>query len=111
MNKFSVRELNEFVNNNIDQFHKRRLEILQSLKLTKVLTSKNPYLFKAKNLNSANDLINDLLSAFLSSSEEKLFGDFLERLAIFVAEKTSGGRKSTATGIDLEFEGDGIYYV
>lgn len=44
-----------------------------------------------------------LIDAFLSSSEEKLFGDFLEGLAIFIAENTVGGRKSASQGIDLEF--------
>ena len=72
---------------------------------------KNPYLFKAKNITEANDLIENLLNAFLSSSEEKLFGDFLEGLAVFVAQKTSGGHKSTASGVDLEFFNTGIHYV
>ncbi len=52
-----------------------------------------------------------LLDAFLSSSEEKLFGDFLEDLAIFVARKTCSGHKSSAPGIDLEFEDEGIHYI
>ena len=50
------------------------------------------------------------MSALRSSSEEKEFGDFLEGLAIFTAGKTSSGHKSGATGIDLEFEADGIHY-
>mgnify|MGYP002071646612 FL=1 len=53
----------------------------------------------------------ELLSAFLSSSEEKLFGDFLEGLAVFVAERTCGGHKSTAQGVDLEFFNNGTHYV
>ena len=68
-------------------------------------------MFKAKNITEANDLIENLLNAFLSSSEEKLFGDFLEGLAVFVAQKTSGGHKSTASGVDLEFFNTGIHYV
>ncbi len=52
-----------------------------------------------------------LLDAFLSSSEEKLFGDFLEDLAIFVASQTCGGHKSTAPGVDLEFQNKGIHYI
>ena len=73
--------------------------------------AKNPYLFKAKNILTAEKLISGLLDAFLSSSEEKLFGDFLEELAIFVAGKTCDGHKSTAPGVDLEFSHDNIYYV
>ena len=75
------------------------------------LQKKNPYLFRAKNITVANDLVNDVLDAFLASSEEKLFGDFLEELAIFVSSKTCKGRKSAATGIDLEFENDKTLYL
>jgi hypothetical protein len=60
---------------------------------------------------TAGELVTDLLLAFLSSSEEKLFGDFLEGLAIFVAERTCGGHKSTAPGVDLEFFNNDIHYV
>ncbi|MCZ2123553.1 MAG: cytosolic protein, partial [Anaerolineales bacterium] len=91
-------------------FHQRRLKSLEELKLEKLLT-KNPYLFKAKNLLTANALIEDLLSAFLSSSEEKLFGDFLEGLAVFVAQKTCGGHKSTAQGVDLEFFNNDTHHI
>lgn len=52
-----------------------------------------------------------LLDALLSSSEEKFFGDFLEDLAIFIASQTCNGRKSTAPGVDLEFENKGIHYI
>lgn len=52
-----------------------------------------------------------LLDAFLSSSEEKLFGDFLENLAIFVAGETCDGRKSSAPGVDMEFENRGVHYI
>ena len=67
----------EFVNENIVDFHERRINSLESLNLNKLLR-KNPYLFKAKNISTANELITSLLDAFLSSSEEKLFGDFPE---------------------------------
>ena len=88
----------------------RRINSLESLNLNKLL-KKNPYLFKAKNITTASQLIEGLLEAFLSSSEEKLFGDFLEGLAIFIAGKTCDGHKSAATGVDLEFINDGIHYV
>ena len=52
-----------------------------------------------------------LLDAFLSSSEEKLFGDFLESLAVIVAGETCNGRKSSAQGVDLEFESNGVHYI
>jgi hypothetical protein len=35
----------------------------------------------------------------------------MEDLAVYVAEKTSGGHKSSAPGLDLEFINQGIHYV
>ena len=102
MQSLDMNVINEYVNNNITSFHTARLRILSELKLNKLIR-KNPYLFRAKNLLTASDLVSGLMDAFLSSSEEKLFGDFLEGLAIFIAENTVSGRKSASQGIDLEF--------
>lgn len=110
MRPLDLNAVNEFVNRNIVSFHTKRIESLEKLELAKLL-KKNPYLFRAKNLTIASDLVEDLLAAFLSSSEEKLFGDFLEDLAIFVADLTCDGRKSSAEGIDLEFTNRGIHYL
>jgi len=110
MKPLDLTEVRDFVNENIVDFHERRIKTLEGLSLNRLL-AKNPYLFKAKNISTAEKLISGLLDAFLSSSEEKLFGDFLEQLAIFVAEKTCDGHKSTAPGVDLEFSHDNIYYV
>ena len=43
----------------------------------------------------------------ISSSEEGIFGDWLEGLAIFINGKVFSGRKSEITNIDLEFDTDG----
>lgn len=110
MQPLVISSLNDFVNENIVQFHQRRLHSLEALQLNKLL-AKNPYLFKAKNIQNAGELIEGLLDAFLSSSEEKLFGDFLEDLAVYVAGQTCGGHKSSAQGIDLEFEHEHVYYL
>lgn len=110
MNAIDYGKVNQYVNENIVDFHRRRIRTLEELKLDKVL-KKNPYLFKAKNINFATELIIGLLDAFLSSSEEKLFGDFLEGLALFVAEMTCSGHKSHAPGTDLEFFHNGVHYI
>ena len=109
--KLKAAEIREYVNANIGKFHEAKLKSLKTLNLDTILKKKNPYLFRAKNIALASDLVNELMSAFLSSSEEKLFGDFLEGLAIFVADKVYNGRKSAATGVDLEFDRDGMRYV
>jgi hypothetical protein len=110
MNSLDLEKVCDYVNENIVDFHQRRIKSVEELKLDKLL-SKNPYLFKAKNITTASELISGLLDAFLSSSEEKLFGDFLEGLAVFIAEMTCGGHKSTAPGVDLEFVNNGVHYV
>lgn len=111
MTQIRVDELNEYVNKNISDFHQRRLNKLQDLSLKKILLKKNPYLFKAKNLLKASDLVENLMQAFLSSSEEPMFGYFLEDLAIFICSKVYSGIKSSSQGIDLEFSKGQIRYI
>lgn len=69
-----------FVHENIGAFHQARIKNLRDLKLKKLLENKNPYLFRAKNLDSAAGFVAALLEARLSSSEEGSFGGFLEDL-------------------------------
>ncbi|MBK9229145.1 MAG: cytosolic protein, partial [Ignavibacteria bacterium] len=92
-------------------FHKKRIQSLDSLKLSAVLRRKNPYLFKAKYVLTAEQIIKGIVDAHISSSEEGIFGDWLEGLAIFINGKTLGGRKSGITGVDLEFDQNGIRYI
>lgn len=101
----------EYVADNIGTFHESRLAKLNALQLDELLSSKNPYLFKSKNIVTAPELVGAMLDAYLSSQEEGLFGVFLEGLAIFVASETVGGQKSSTTGIDLEFTRDGARYI
>lgn len=111
MKLLNLSDVAVFVEQNIGAFHTRRAASLQALQLKQILKRKNPYLFKAKNVQTAQDLVKLLLDAHLSSQEETIFGDFLEELAIFVCSRVYGGRKSAAEGIDLEFERDGVFYL
>lgn len=110
MNALNLDETKQYVNKNIDDFHNRRLYAIRNLTLQKLL-QKNPYLFKAKNINKAHELIESTMEAFLSSSEEKMFGDFLEGLAIYISGRTIGGHKSSSQGVDLEYEKENTYYL
>ena len=76
----NIDDLNAYVGKNIVDFHDRRLKKIKSLSLHGILRKKNPYLFRAKNINLASDLIESIMQAFLSSSEEPMFGEFLEDL-------------------------------
>ena len=108
MEKLTLKDVSQYVEQNIGTFHQKRIQSLDDLKLTKVLKRKNPYLFKAKNVLTSGEIIKGLVDAHISSNEETIFGDWLEGLAIFINEKVYGGRKSGITGIDLEFDKDGI---
>ncbi|MBV9957384.1 MAG: cytosolic protein [Acidobacteria bacterium] len=103
--------IKEYVHENIDSFHDNRLAKLQGLKLRDILANKNPYLFKARNLNRADELMAALLDASLSSGEESSFGNFLEDLAIYIAEITGGGSKSAVEGLDIELTRGGVRYL
>ena len=72
----SRKEIRDYVAANISGFHQTRLLRLEGLKLKQILKRKNPYLFKAKNILTAEALVRVLLDAHLSSQEETLFGDF-----------------------------------
>jgi len=111
MDKHTEEKIEKFVEHRIVRFHQDRAAKLAALKLNTLLRAKNPYLFKAKNVESAPMMIEALLSARLSSSEEGSFGNFMESLAVFVAQETSGGQKSTAEGIDIELNRSGIRYL
>lgn len=111
MSKYDLEHVQQFVSSNITLFHTKRLRLIGAVTLSDVLRRKNPYLFRAKNITVAADLVRELLDATLSSSEELLFSGFLEDLAVFIAQTTSGGRKSAATGLDLEFESGGTHYL
>ena len=57
------KRIERFVEDNIVIFHQGRASNLAKLKLTVLLNAKNPYLFRARNLESAPDLIRALLDA------------------------------------------------
>jgi hypothetical protein len=112
MNNTLTQQITQYVEEHIDSFHATRLEKLQELDLKEVLKRKNPYLFKAKNVLTAQDLVKSIVDAHLQSQEETLFGNFIEGVAIFVCQQVYGGKKSTTLeGIDLEFEKDGSIWI
>ena len=104
MKKLNLDDVVNYVEHNIADFHRKRISSLDSLSLGKVLKRKNPYLFKAKYVLTAGEIIKGLVDAHISSNEETIFGDWLEGLAIFVNKKVYGGWKSGIKGIDLEFD-------
>jgi hypothetical protein len=111
MKKLNLKDVSQYVENNIGGFHQKRLDKVNRIKLKEVLKSKNPYLFKAKDVTTANEIVEGILNAFLSSSEEGIFGNWLERLAIYINDSVYQGRKAGIDGIDLDFDKDDQRYL
>jgi hypothetical protein len=106
-----VDDILKYVEQNIGDFHLKRIKSLNKLSLTSVLKRKNPYLYKAKYVLTADQIIKGLVEAHISSNEETIFGNWLEGLAIFINSRIFGGWKSGISGIDLEFDKNDIRYI
>ena len=115
MKKLNYEKLNTFIASDvIKPFYEIRLSRLESAKLSDISKRKNPYLFKAKNIETAGDLAKSILDAFLSSQEETIFGDLMENLAIHVCHSVFNGKKAEEgiyRSVDLIFERDGKTHV
>ena len=82
----------------LETFYGTLIEKIDGLNIQKVMRRKNPYLYRAKAMQSANEIVDSVLTAFVSSSEETIFGNcFFEPIAI----AASGGNKALAEGIDI----------
>lgn len=94
----TAREIEAKIAECLEDFYKRRLSALGSLKLKRILRRKNPYLFRALGNEVASEIVQQILQAYLSSSDETIFGDaFFEPVALLV----SGGKPSDGRGIDI----------
>lgn len=111
MNQLNLDEVVKYVEQHIGKFHEQRISSLSTLKLSRVLKRKNPYLFRAKHLLTNQEIVQSLVEAHISSNEETIFGDWLEGLAIFINKRVYGGWKSGISGIDLEFDLNDIRYI
>ena len=82
----------------LETFYGTLIEKIDGLNIQKVMKRKNPYLYRAKAMQSATEIVDSVLTAFVSSSEETICGNcFFEPIAI----AASGGNKALAEGIDI----------
>ena len=87
----------------LDTFYSSLIEKIDGLDIVKIMKRKNPYLYRAKAMENASEIVDNVLGAFVSSSEETIFGNcFFEPLAI----AASGGNKALAEGIDIMIQDD-----
>ena len=100
----------------LDVFFAKRTEALDKLRLQKKLKDKSPYLMRAIGVADASEIVEEILDAHISSSDETIFGnDFFEPLAKWVAEQAYAGTQTTtvqisgAEGCDISIEHAGVY--
>jgi len=82
------------------------VKIGQKLEVTpaNIVLRKNPFLYRVRAIEGTDQLATMLVDAYLSSSEETIFGNTLEGIAIAICSHSKGGRKSGISNIDLEYD-------
>ena len=91
----------------LTEFYTSLTKTLDTIDVDKILKRKNPYLYRAKGINNASQIVGGILSAYVSSSEETVFGNaFFEPLAVVV----SGGQKAVTEGVDITVDKDNTIY-
>ena len=91
----------------LTEFYDALTKKLDEVNLNKILKRKNPYLYRAKGINNATQVVENILSAYISSSEETIFGNtFFEPIAIAV----SGGQKAVTEGVDITVDKNNTIY-
>ena len=89
----------------LDTFYSKRSVALEDLELVKTLKRKNPYLYRAVGVADASEIVEEILRAHVSSSDETIFGnEFFEPLAKWVAQQanpTQTVNTSDGEGVDV----------
>ncbi len=104
-NSYNEQSVIQAISKALETFYKSLIEKIDGLDIVKIMRRKNPYLYRAKAMENASEIVESVLNAFVSSSEETIFGNcFFEPIAIAV----SNGNKALAEGIDLMIQNDDI---
>lgn len=97
-NSYNEQDVIEAIATALETFYSSLIEKIDGLDIVKIMRRKNPYLYRAKAMQNASEIVESVLNAFVSSSEETIFGNcFFEPIAI----AASGGNKALAEGIDI----------
>jgi len=91
-------ELKAFLTEVLDEFYERRIASLRRLDLHRILCKKNPYLYCSVGIRDPRRIVEAIVNAQVSSSDEGLFGDAVfEPLALAI----SGGTPAPSPGVDV----------
>jgi type II restriction endonuclease EcoO109I-like protein len=102
--------LARIVRDALEVFRTRRLESFENIDIKNLLHRKNPYLFCAIGIDKPRQLVDALLKAYLSSSDEGAFGYFFQPVALGVVGERGatkdpvgmGGRGAKKGSVDFE---------
>jgi len=99
----------EAVAGGLDEFYTALIAKINELDIKEIMRRKNPYLFRAKAMLDATEIVKAVLAAFVSSSEETSFGKkFFEPVAAVAGQSNW----AITDGVDVMAErGDAIYAV
>src|ERR1051325_5300525 len=96
-----AKQLEDLIERCIRDFYGRRLGGLENLRLKDVLKKKNPYLYRAWGVEKAAEMVEGIMSARLSSSDETKFGNaFFEP----IAKMAANGVVAASEGGDVAIE-------
>ncbi len=106
--QMTTTQIEEVIKSCLDKFYERRIATLNKLDPYEVFSRKNPYLYRAIGVNKGDDIIDGILQAYISSSDETIFGSvFIEAVAIIV----SGSVRWKTPGVDFVVEDEKIFKV
>lgn len=102
----SPTRLEKAIESCLEKFYANRLAGLKNLSLKKVLQKKNPYLYRALGIEKASEIVEQIMTAFVTSSDETIFGNvFFEPIAKLAAS----GSVAPTEGVDFTVEQPGRY--
>ena len=59
----------------LEEFYNSLIDKIDTIDIKKIMKRKNPYLYRAKAMQNASEIVDSVLSAYISSSEETIFGN------------------------------------
>jgi Type II restriction endonuclease EcoO109I len=79
----------------LEEFYRQRIKKLAKVKLRDVLGYKNLYLLCANGGQSGGEIVEEMLRAYMSISDESVFGDaFIESVTRISSKKVNGSTES-----------------
>jgi len=107
----NARAIEAHVNKAVVTFHHMRYKSLRDIGLKQVLKKKGLYLYRAGNIWVASDLVKSLLDDLVSSSDETIFRQFLDDIALFIVSEAKRGTESASGNHEVEFTYQGNHCV